>query len=451
MQQTVRRTAILLMSGDVAVFIFALLIALVLRHGAWPSHGLFIDHLVPFGALSVVWVAVFFIAGLYDTHVTMLRTDIPNLVLKAQVINMLLAVLFFFLVSVGITPKTTLALYLIVSTTLLVIWRLFLFPRMSLGTQSRAVIVGSGAEAKEIGRTLNGHPQLGWACVAVLDTRVYTSAASLEEKLAEVIRVQQVDSIIADMSDEYAKRLASVYYDMAFLQGNLRFIRLHELYEQLFHRIPVSLVGKTWFLENISTETPHRGYVFLKRLCDVVGALVLLIPCIVLFPLIALVMKLYDTGTVFYKAERVGQYNRPIWIYKFRSMTGMDSGATLDTKHTVTPLGRVLRKTRLDELPQLWNILRGDLSFVGPRPETPARSAVYAECIPYYNMRHLIKPGLSGWAQINNFDVPRGEVDINRTIDKLSFDLFYLKRHSLFLDFEIILKTIKTMLLRSGT
>ena len=138
-------------------------------------------------------------------------------------------------------------------------------------------------------------------------------------------------------------------------------------------------------------------------------------------------------------------------MYKFRSMTGMDSGETLDTTHTVTPLGRFLRKTRLDELPQLWNILHGDISFVGPRPELPARARVYAETIPYYNMRHLIKPGLSGWAQINNFEVPHGEVDIAGTIEKVSFDLFYLKGHSLLFDLEIILKTVKTMLLRSGS
>jgi lipopolysaccharide/colanic/teichoic acid biosynthesis glycosyltransferase len=193
------------------------------------------------------------------------------------------------------------------------------------------------------------------------------------------------------------------------------------------------------------------GYGLLKRMFDSAGAALLLLPCIPLFPFIMLAIRLSDGGASIYKSERIGQYNKPIYIYKFRSMTGMDSGMTLSSTHTVTPLGRFLRKTRLDELPQLWNIVRGDLSFVGPRPELPARARVYAETIPYYNMRHLIKPGLSGWAQINNFEVPRSEVDIARTIEKLSFDLFYLKRHSVFFDVEIILKTIKTMLLRSGT
>jgi len=175
------------------------------------------------------------------------------------------------------------------------------------------------------------------------------------------------------------------------------------------------------------------------------------VPCVVIFPFVYVAIKVQDGGKLIYRTERVGQYGTPMHLYKFRTMTGMDSGATLNTTHTVTPLGRFLRKTRIDELPQLWNILKGDLSFVGPRPELPGRARVYAETIPYYTMRHLIKPGLSGWAQINDFEVPRGGVDIAQTINKLSFDLYYLKRHSLLLDLEIILKTVKTMLLRSGS
>ena len=133
-------------------------------------------------------------------------------------------------------------------------------------------------------------------------------------------------------------------------------------------------------------------------------------------------------------------------------MTGMDDPRdALKTTLRITRIGSFLRKTRLDELPQLLNILTGDLSFIGPRPEIPTLVDVYAKEIPYYNLRHLVKPGLSGWAQINNFDVPRGGVDIPKTIDKLSYDLYYLKHRSLFLDIEIALKTINTLLLRTGT
>jgi lipopolysaccharide/colanic/teichoic acid biosynthesis glycosyltransferase len=133
-------------------------------------------------------------------------------------------------------------------------------------------------------------------------------------------------------------------------------------------------------------------------------------------------------------------------------MSGSDTpDAAVKSTLSVTRIGIILRKSRLDELPQLLNILKGDLSFIGPRPEIPTLVDIYAKEIPYYNLRHLTKPGLSGWAQINNFDVPRGGVDIPRTVDKLSFDLYYLKHRSLLLDIEITLKTINTLLMRTGT
>ena len=134
-----------------------------------------------------------------------------------------------------------------------------------------------------------------------------------------------------------------------------------------------------------------------------------------------------------------------MYIYKFRSMSTR-------VKEKVTRVGRVLRKYRLDELPQLWNVLIGDLSLIGPRPESPRLVEGYATNIPYYNARHLVQPGLSGWAQIKEFDAPRGDVlDIERTQKKLSYDLYYVKHRSLLLDLEIALKTIRALLLRSGT
>jgi exopolysaccharide biosynthesis polyprenyl glycosylphosphotransferase len=451
MRRVTHRNTFLLLLGDVVAFICGLLLALALRHGQWPSAGVFLEHLGPFLVLMALWVLVFFIAGLYDTYVALMRGRVPDLVLKAQAVNMLLAVMFFFLFPVGITPKTILGLYVIASTALLVFWRLFIFPRISSSTVARAVIVGSGEEAKELSRILNENPQFGCVCVATIDIRAYQNAAALEAKLAELVSAHHADSIIADMSDEYTKRLAPLYYNLAFANADASFMRLHELYEQVFRRVPLSLIGKMWFLDNVQTDGPRYGYEFVKRLGDIIGALALLVPCVIVFPLVILAIKLQDGGKAFYRSERIGQYGTPIWIYKFRSMTGMDSGATVNTTHTVTALGRILRKLRVDELPQLWNILKGDISFVGPRPETPARARVYAECVPYYTMRHLIKPGLTGWAQINDFEVPRGAIDIPRTINKLSFDLYYLKRHSLLLDLEIVLKTIKTMLLRSGS
>lgn len=451
MQHRMRQNALLLVVGDVTLFIGALFVTLTLRYGEWPSEELVAEHLASFIVLSVLWVTVFFIAGLYDTYLALSRKRIPGLIAQVQFINMLLAALFFFLFPVGIAPKTTLALYLAISTTLIVLWRLFVFPYISLGTPARALVVGTGREAQELVEMLNENPQFRFLYAHMVDVSDYASTEDLRAAVMERIHTEQIDTVIGDMRERYVETLAPLYYDLTFLEADIRFISLHVLYEQIFYRIPPSLIGEAWFLENVTIEAPHYAYDFLKRVIDVCGAVVLLVPCILIFPFVVAAIKLQDGGPIIYRSERIGQYNRPIFILKFRSMTGMDTGETLDTTHVVTRVGRVLRATRLDELPQLWNVLRGDLSFIGPRPESPARAYVYAEHIPYYNMRHLIKPGLSGWAQINNFEVPRGEVDVERTVEKLSYDLFYLKRRSLLLDIEIILKTVRTLLLRSGT
>jgi lipopolysaccharide/colanic/teichoic acid biosynthesis glycosyltransferase len=168
-------------------------------------------------------------------------------------------------------------------------------------------------------------------------------------------------------------------------------------------------------------------------------------------PFVAVAIKREGGGPVFIIQERVGQYNRPIRIIKFRSMTGNDTGeSALNSSLRVTKVGSFLRRTRIDELPQLWNVLRGDYSLIGPRPELPALVAEYAEKIPYYNARHLLKPGLSGWAQIYHREHPHHGIDIAETQNKLSYDLYYVKNRSLLLDLQIGLKTIRTILSRSG-
>jgi lipopolysaccharide/colanic/teichoic acid biosynthesis glycosyltransferase len=149
--------------------------------------------------------------------------------------------------------------------------------------------------------------------------------------------------------------------------------------------------------------------------------------------------------------ERVGKGGTVFKMFKLRTMLYNDRGdEKLRAKNRVTALGKFLRKSRIDELPQLWNILAGDVSFIGPRPELPTLVAVYEAEIPYYQVRHLIQPGLSGWAQIRDYDAPKGGPDVERTKVKLSYDLYYLKRRSFGLDLSITLKTLRALASFSG-
>lgn len=447
-----RGSTILLLLGDFITFAGALVLTLFVRYQAVPTQEVVHEHLQPFLLLFCFWILIFLIAGLYDRHISLVRKNIPVLVLRVQFINVLLAALFFFLFPVGIEPKTNLVIYLVLSTILIVFWRLYIFPRITTEKQSRALVIGESDEAISIARVFATNPYFKNIKPFLLSPKDIPHFEEFRASFLHFAKRGSADMIIADMRDPYAERLVPDFFAFAFNDRNIRFFNLATIYEQLLHRVPPSLIGDHWLLENITTQAPHYAYDVFKRFTDIIGALAFLIPCIVLFPLIACAIWLDDRGVIFYRAERIGLYNRTIHILKFRTMTGSDDPkAALKSSLRVTKIGGFLRKTRLDELPQLLNILLGDISFIGPRPEISTLTQVYAEQIPYYNLRHLMKPGLSGWAQINNFDVPRGGVDIPRTIEKLSFDLYYLKHRSLLLDIEIALKTINTLLMRTGT
>ncbi len=447
-----RGSMFFLLIGDFLVFAGSLVLTLFLRYRKVPTDIVIQEHLQPFVLLFLVWILIFLIAGLYDRHISLVRKSIPTLVIRTHVINILLAAFFFFIFPVGIEPKTNLIIYLVVSTVLIVLWRLYVFPLITTGKPMRALVIGSSGEALSIARVFASNPYFKNIQPFLLSREEYADFNEFRDSMLRFVQSGGVEMIIADMRDDFAARLSREFYMLAFEDRNIRFFNLPSIFEQLHHRVPPALIEENWLLENVTSGSPHYAYDALKRIIDVTGALVLLVPCLFVFPLIVLAIKLEDRGPLFYRALRVGQYNQPIHILKFRTMTGMDNPeAALKSSLRITNVGAFLRRTRLDELPQIWNVLRGDISFIGPRPEIPTLAHVYAENIPYYNMRHMVKPGLSGWAQINNFDVPRGGIDIERTIDKLSFDLYYLKHRSLLLDIEIALKTLKTLILRSGT
>ena len=447
----IQNNAFTLFCGDIAVFSISLFLTLLARYGAIPSTELYVLHLETFVGIFGLWSIVFLIAGLYDTRVNFSRKLIPGIVVRAQLANAALAALIFFLLPGGLTPKVILFIYLCVSTVLIVAWRLFLSPFLGARRTERALIVGSGEEAHALFHILNEGRFFKFVGAELFDVNEFGDSQHAKAALRERLSAEHFTLIIGDMHSEATRPLVPAFYELTFLDQRVQFMSVHQLYEQIFHRIPPSLIKESWLLENIS-RTPHILDDVLKRLFDVIGALVLGVLTLPLYPLVYLAVLLDDGGSLFYKTERVGRFNKSMFIYKFRTKNGKDSGAdALRSTLKDTRVGRFLRSTRLDELPQFWNILRGDLSFIGPRPEMPALAAVYAERIPYYSMRHLITPGLSGWAQILDFEVPRSGVDVERTIAKLSFDLYYLKQRSFFLDLEIALKTIKAVLGRTGT
>lgn len=442
-----RAEALFLFLGDAALLYLSLLFVLLLRYGL-PLDQLIIKlHFLPFSLLFVSWVLVFFIAGLYEQHTLLFLKRLPYRLLRSVAINAVIAAVFFyFFPAFLITPRANLFLFLIVSSPFLFLWRLYGFMLLGARGKQPVLLVGSGAELRELEEELLGNSRYGIRLVSSIDVSKLGGMDFMEEGLRRVY-AEGVTLVIIDARHAAVEPILPRLYNLLF--SRVRFVDLCKVYEEIFGRVPLSLLRYSWFLEHVSAAK-RRSYVFLKRLMDIAISLPLFALALVLYPFIALAIRLEDGGPVYIAQERVGQNGRPIKTYKFRSMARNEEDPTRSSSNSVTRVGALLRRTRLDELPQLWSVLLGDMSLVGPRPELPKAVKHYTEEIPYYTIRHLIKPGLSGWAQIYHENHPHHAADVSETKVKLSYDLYYLKNQSLFLDVKIALKTIAILLSRSG-
>ena len=242
--------------------------------------------------------------------------------------------------------------------------------------------------------------------------------------------------------------------DLLYRLGRMRFFRIpvysiKSFYANYWKRLPLQIIGSTWPLDAEFQLLQHSVYSSLKRLLDLLFATILLVLALPVMILIAVAIVVTDGFPVFYCQERVGLRMNPFKLYKFRTMSiGSDKGDgyTRVGDSRVTRCGSLLRKTRLDELPQLWNVLKGDMSMIGPRAEWVRLVSDYENQIPFYHYRHLVLPGISGWAQIN---YPYGS-SLEDAMQKLSYDLYYIENYSFRLDAEVLLKTIHTVLFGKG-
>lgn len=443
-----KRESIGLVLGDLLVFVVSLWLTLVIRYAEVPSNAKFIDHFEPFIWLFLVWVLVFFIAGLYDKPILLQKRELIGGVLKAHLGNIIIALVVFYSVpQLGITPKVILFIYLLASSLLISLWRFVVYPRVTTGKKIQSALIGSGTEVQELYTKLNATPQANLHFVECVDPSTLKDAAELQA-FKQRVKEHGISVLAVDLLHPDAEHLFRDFYDLMF--SGVQFIDMHKLYEDLFDREPLGLIDESWFIEHISTA-PNFIYDTLKRVMDIAVSLPLGLVSLIFYPFVWVAIKLDDKGPLFITQHRVGKGNKPIHIIKFRTMSvATDVDLTKDSVRRVTRVGAFLRKSRIDELPQLWNVIRGDLSLIGPRPELPALVATYEQEISYYAIRHLIKPGLSGWAQIYHENHPHHGLGVLETKEKLSYDLYYIKHRSFVLDIKIALKTIKALLSRTG-
>lgn len=449
---------LLLVLGEIGALYASLWFTLVLKYPpaelAW-AWGL---HRLPFSIVFVLWLVIFFIAGLYEQMAWHASRNIIERLIRSMITAGLLAALLFYLVpTFGITPKTNLLIQSVASGVLIILWRLAFSIITSKAAKSRILFIGVSPEVAALAAFLRNHPHLGYDVVGMSDP-----ITADPEIIREEILDRRVALVVASRDIRSNAHFVRVLHNV--LPLGVRVSDFPTFYELITGKVPVSLISEVWFLENL-VGMRKRVYEFAKRVLDI--TLSLIVGCIFIFLLPFIVLGIIlstpgeirecktrrareGDGIIFFRQKRVGQNGREFDFIKFRSQRlgaeRMGELKAAEEDRRQYPFGRFLRACYLDELPQIWNVLKGEMSFIGPRPERPAFVRQLKETVPFYEMRLLVPPGITGWAQIRM----QNDASVEDAPEKLQYDLYYIKNRTLALDFAIALKTILVMLSREG-
>jgi exopolysaccharide biosynthesis polyprenyl glycosylphosphotransferase len=432
---------ILLLVGDILILYLSLWLTLLLRYGTNFDLARWQQHFWPFTIIYLLWLIVFYIAGLYELTLARNNISFYSTLSKGLAINAGLAIAFFYFIPYfGITPKTNLFLNLLIFTILVSLWRqLYNHLIKAEALLNNLLIIGQNSESDQIIEIVKNNPQLGYRLLGQIQPKEIQTPFDL----LEIATQKNIKTIVTAIDPHQDSHLAESLYQCLPLK--ISFYDLASFYEKIMGKVPLSSIGEIWFLENL-TESQKNFYEAIKRILDILGAFVFGLISLLFYPLIALAIKIDSSGSVFYTQKRIGQDGQVFTVIKFRTMIeeAEKNGAQWADQqdHRITKVGKFLRKSRLDELPQLWNVLTGQMSFIGPRPERIEFVQRLEKEIPYYQIRHIIKPGLTGWAQVNF----RYGSSVQDSIEKLQYELYYIKHRSLILDLSIILRTIKIIL-----
>lgn len=447
MQISNRREPFILFVGDLFFMTVSLWAMLFFRNVRIPENSLFLSHISPFLLIFAVSVLVFYIAGLYEKHTVILKSRLPHIIFRAEIINSMIAVLFFYFIPYfGIAPKTNLFIYVIISFALIVLWRISLSSHLISRKAEPALLIGQGKEVDELSEEINKNPNYGLHFVSIINLD-NAKKEDLPNVVKSILKDSPISIVVVDLEHDMVRETLPVLYTLIF--SKVRFVAMYKVYEDVFKRVPFSILQYNWFIENISAS-PKVVYDTCKRGADIILSIVGGLCSLVFYPFVILAIKLEDKGPVFIVQERIGKGGKVIKMIKFRSMKAVtsDKGVWVtEDDDRITRVGKFIRKTRIDELPQFWNVLRGDVSLIGPRPDICDLGRQLAEQIPYYSVRSVITPGLSGWAQISQELPPQS---LEETKLRLAYDLYYVKNRSIILDMRIILKTVRTLLSRTG-
>jgi len=447
-----------LLVGDCLILYAGLFLAIFVRISKLPTNEWDVLFF-PMTQLFILAILIFFIVGLYDVGQSKNRWPFFQKIILAMGIWFVFGIIYFYLSPrTDVQPKTIMLLCAAIGTLLISAWRAVYNRFLSIAMlKTNIVFVGLTDETVEIIKKLEDEPETGYEVIGVVagadelsrqnlnDPKKYSVADNLVVLMRQITKPVSYIIVTPAMAQntEVAKEL---YHQLVNQISTINFV---SFYEDIMKRIPPSTFSESWFLANLQ-EQDKKIYDRFKIIVDFIFALLMGIVFAVTFPLVSLAIKLSSPGSIFFSQERTGRHGEAFKIYKYRTMKTLAKDGSAETggaqfaaenDQRVTGVGKFLRKARIDELPQFINIFRNEMSLIGPRPERPEFVAQLTALMPYYSLRHLIKPGLTGWAQIKKSYY--GSIEEN--LHKLEYDLYYLKNRGPLLDAAIVLKTFKIL------
>ena len=406
---------------------------MILRYHGSLGYGALDDHYKIFSIIFALWLLVFYIHGLFEIRVFRRYSSLFLNLFSAMAVNLLLAITYFyFQPNLILTPRRILLLLVGVSFVLVLFWYLLVKFAFKNRLSESVYLFSINNELAELEQAILSHSYLG-----------FTVLGHLNQQSLATAKLDKNSSVILPDNLQTNPQVAEQLYQLR--TAGVRFYNHKTFYEQLLRRVYLSQINELWFLENINYQE-KRFYNLLKRLTDVILGIIGLLVFIISLPFCALLIKLTDGGSVFFVQERVGKKGEIFKVYKYRTMSGgaVNTWTSVNDPR-ITKVGKFLRKSRVDEWPQFVNLLLGHMSLVGPRPEQPHIVEELKKQIPFYDERHLVKPGITGWAQLNIY---AGSLEESK--QKLQYDLYYIKHRGFLFDLEIILKTIYYIFMWQG-
>jgi exopolysaccharide biosynthesis polyprenyl glycosylphosphotransferase len=411
-----------------------------------------------FYLLPIAWLLL--MIELYEPHTAAnWRKTLRGIAIAAFVGIVIYSLFFIVREDPNSLPRIGVGAFVLYSSILTLLWRsLYIRFYTSSGQLRRILVVGAGKAGHTLAEVYLSQTPPPFNLIGYVDDDPKLLGKKVEGfpilsqsfELLELIEGHKVSDIVVAISGAMYGATFQTILD-AQEQG-VEVIRMPTLYEEITGRVPIHHLESDWVIRSFTDQARASGmYLLVKRLLDILGGVVGLLLFFIFFPFIALAIIIDSGMPIFYAQPRLGQGGKVFKIYKFRTMhQGEDSDEevrpTEENDPRITRVGNFLRKTHLDELPQFWNILHGEMSLVGPRAERPELVQSFQKKVPFYRARLLAKPGLTGWAQINYGYV----ATVRDTEVKIEYDLYYIKHRTLVMDFNIMLRTVSTVLNRSG-